>query len=183
MPAEPRVMFATAFESLFSKKIRSQLTPAVTEHLRGLGVDLGRPFQAGYPVETFAAALYAVSDALYPARPRPEALYELGHAFAEGFAETLLGKAAFGLMKLMGPVRSLERAVRTYSTANNYTQVQLTRLGPTAFDFHLNEQHILPQYDMGIITGVLERVGAPGVHVTLQSADAEGFTLHIEWPA
>ena len=78
-------------------------------------------------------------------------------------------------------MRSVERAARTYASTNNYTKVTLNRVGPTSFDFHLNEKHTLPEYDMGVVEGVLEHVGAKTPVVTLSSQDPEGFTLRLEW--
>ncbi len=181
MSTEQRVVFASGFESLFSRDLRAQVTPELDRELKACGVFLDKPFQAAYSIETWAAAVEATAKHLFPGEARPVAYWKLGRSTIEGFAETLIGRASFGFLRLVGPVRSVERAARTYASTNNYTKVTLNRVGPTSFDFHLNEKHTLPEYDMGVVEGVLEHVGAKTPVVTLSSQDPEGFTLRLEW--
>ncbi len=178
-----RVVFSSGFESLFSRDLRAHVTPVIGAELKALGVNLEKPFQAGYPIETWAAAVELLAKHLYPEDGKPAAYWKLGRSTIAGFAETLIGRAAFGFLRLVGPVRSVERAARTYANTNNYTKVALNRVGPTSFDFYLNEKHTLPEYDIGVVEAVLEHVGAKSPRVTLVSQDAEGFTMRLEWTA
>lgn len=181
MAAEQRVVFGSGFESLFSKEIRAKVTPALEQDLQGLGVRLDKPFQAGYPIEIWAAAVAAVARHLYPEDSTPAAYLRLGRSTIVGFCETLAGRALFPLLRLIGPVRALDRAARNYAATNNYTKVTLTRIGPTAFDFYLNEKHTLPEYDMGVLEEALRQLHVADPKVTLRSQDPEGFTMRLEW--
>lgn len=181
MTTETRVVFGSGFESLFSPDFRARVTPALESELRGAGVRLDKPFHPAYPIETWATTLELMARHLYADLEQPEAYRQLGRATIDGFEHTFLGKAAFPMMRLIGVARSVERAARSYASTNNYTKVQLTRLSATSYDFHLNEKHTLPQYDMGVVERMLELLKAKNASVTLQSRDAEGFVMRLAW--
>lgn len=181
MAVDTRVVFSSGFDSLFSKDFRKKVTPALKAELQAFGVNVDKPWLPAYPVETWAAVIASAAKHLYPDDSLPEASRKLGRSTITGFCETLLGQALFPLLRLIGPVRALERAARNYASTNNYTKVVLTRVAPTAFDFHLNEQHTLPQYDIGVIEEALAQLKVASPRVTLRNQDAEGFTMRIEW--
>lgn len=178
---ETRVVFASGFDGLFSKEFRKRVTPALVSELKSLGVNIEKPFNPAYTVETWAAVINACSRHLYPELSLPDASWQLGRDTVDGFAHTLIGKAIFGMMKIIGPARSLERSMRSYASTNNYTKVELNRTGPTSYDFTLNEKHTLPQYDMGALEWMLQMCGAKNVTVTLVKQDPEGFIFHLAW--
>lgn len=181
MAVETRVVFASGFDSLFSKEIRAKLTPAITAELQAAGVRLDKSFQPAYPIEVWTAAVDVLCKRLYPEDSMPEACRKLGRSTIVGFCETLVGRALFPLLRLIGPVRALDRIERNYAATNNYTKVVLTRVGPTCFDFHLNEKHTMPQFDMGVLEEALEQLKVANPRVTLRTQDAEGFTMRLEW--
>lgn len=181
--SETRVVFGSGFDSLFSADLRKRVSPELDAALRTIGVRLDKPFNPGYPVETWAQTLEVVSKHLYADLPRAEAYRQLGRVTIDGFEHTFLGKAAFPLMRLIGVARSVDRAARSYASTNNYTKVQLTQLSPTSYDFHLNETHTPPQYDMGVVERMLELLKAREPTVVLQSQDAEGFVMRLHWHA
>ena len=183
MAEEMRVVFASGFDSLFSKELRSKVTPACTAELQAAGLRLDKPFQPAYPIEVWAAAVAAVSKHVYPEDSAPEACRKLGRSTIVGFCETLVGRALFPLLRLIGPVRALDRAARNYAATNNYTKVVLTRVGPSCFDFYLNEKHTLPAFDIGVLEEALHQLHVKTPSVTLRSQDAEGFTMRLEWTA
>jgi uncharacterized protein (TIGR02265 family) len=179
--SEQRVVFSSGFESLFSRELRALITPSLDAALKQLGVHLDKPFLPAYPIETWTAVVELLARELYPQDSPQSAQWKLGRSTIEGFTHTIIGKAAFGFLRLIGPVRSVERAARSYANTNNYTKVELKRIGDTAFEFKLNEKHTLPEYDMGVVEAVLEHVGAKMPQVTLLAKDAESFTLKVEW--
>ncbi|MFO0601432.1 MAG: DUF2378 family protein [Myxococcaceae bacterium] len=179
-PAQPRVVFGAAFDSLFSKEVRARLTPALRDELKKLNIDLERRFNPGYPVETWAATVGACAKHLFPDARGNESWFELGRLTMRGFGETVLGRAAFGLMKLIGPARTLERSARTYASVSNYTVVTLKRLDQTVYTMHLTELHTPPEYDMGVVDQALELLGVLP-EVKLEATDPTGFTLRVSW--
>ena len=183
MAEETRVVFASGFDSLVSKEIRSKLTPACTAELTAAGLRLDKPFQAAYPIEVWAAAVASLSKHVYPEDSAPEACQKLGRSTIVGFCETLIGRALFPLLRLIGPVRALDRAARNYAATNNYTKVVLTRVGPSCFDFYLNEKHTLPAFDIGVLQEALHQLHVKSPSVRLVSQDSEGFTMRLEWAA
>lgn len=177
----PRVVFSAAFEGLFSKDVRSRIAPEFKPQLLKLGINLDKPFNPAYPVEVWANAVAATSRHLYPTATAEEAQRLIGRDTIAGFGETMVGKAMFAMLRLIGITRTLERSARSYAASSNYTQVTLTKTGPTSYDFQLNEMHTLPQFDMGIVEGMLTYLGAKQLNVTLKSKNVDGFTLHLEW--
>ena len=183
MGGESRVVFNSGFESLFSKEIRAKVTPAMDGELKAAGVRLDKPFLPAYPIDIWAAAVASCAKHVYPEDSAPDAYRKLGRSTIVGFCETLAGRALFPLLRLIGPVRALDRAARNYAATNNYTKVTLTRVGPTSFDFYLNEKHTLPEYDMGVLEEALKQLHVKSPLVTLRSQDTEGFTMRLEWNA
>ena len=183
MAVETRVVFGSGFEALFSKDFRNRVSPQLEKELSALGVRLDRAFNPAYPVEVWASVLSLCARHLYREDSLPEAYRKLGRSTVVGFGETFMGKALFPLQRLIGPVRALDRAARSYASTNNYTKVVLTQMGPTSFDFYLNEKHTLPEYDMGVIEEMLTHLRVPSPRVTLKTQDADGFTMRLEWTA
>lgn len=178
--SEPRVVFSAGFDSLFSKEVRARVTPALEAELLALGVNLKKPFQAGYPVEVWAGTVKACAKHLFPEARGNHGFFELGRLTMRGFRETLIGAAIFGVMRLIGPARTLERSARTYASASNYTKVTLNRLSDNAYEMGLNEAHTPPEYDMGVIDQALELLGVRP-SVKLISANPDGFLMHVSW--
>jgi uncharacterized protein (TIGR02265 family) len=181
MAVETRVVFGSGFEALFSKDFRTKVTPQLEKELSAVGVRLDRPFNPAYSVEVWSSVLSLCAKHLYADDSLPEAYRKLGRSTVVGFGETFMGKALFPLLRLIGPVRALDRAARSYASTNNYTKVVLTQISPTCFDFYLNEKHTLPEYDMGVIEEMLTHLHVPSPRVNLQAQDTEGFTMRLEW--
>ncbi len=183
MAVETRVVFGSGFDALFSKDFRSRVTPQLEQALATRGVRLDRPFNPAYPVEVWASVLSLSAQHLFTQDSVPEAYRKLGRSTVVGFGETFIGKALFPLLRLIGPVRALDRAARSYASTNNYTKVVLTQMTPSCFDFYLNEKHTLPEYDMGVVEEMLTHLHVPSPRVTLKTQDTEGFTMRLEWNA
>ncbi|MBL8910165.1 MAG: DUF2378 family protein [Archangium sp.] len=180
MSSEPRVVFAAGFDSLFSKEVRARVTPALEAELLALGVNLKKPFNPAYPVEAWAGSVKACAKHLFPDAKGNEGFFELGRLTMRGFRETLIGAAIFGVMRLIGPARTLERSARTYASASNYTQVSLKRLSESSYEMGLNEAHTPPEYDMGVIDQAIELLGVKP-SVKLLNASSEGFLMLVSW--
>ena len=183
MAVETRVVFGSGFDALFSKDFRNRVTPQLEQELATQGVRLDRPFNPAYPVEVWASVLSLSAKHLYAHDSLPEAYRKMGRSTVVGFGETFIGKALFPLLRLIGPVRALDRAARSYASTNNYTKVVLTQITPSCFDFYLNEKHTLPEYDMGVVEEMLTHLHVPSPRVTLKTQDTEGFTMRLEWTA
>lgn len=181
MNTPPRVVFGQGFEGLFCPELRARLTPSLVEQLARLGVNIHKPFNPAYTIETWQQTIELLARELYPTQSMGDAQKDLGRITLRGYGETLVGKALFAMLRIIGPVRAIERAARSYASTNNYTQVTLTRTGPNEYDFGINEKHTLPEYDMGVSEAMLEYLGVKDGRVTLVSKDAEGFTMHLSW--
>src|SRR5512141_2849611 len=107
-----RVVFGETFAGLYRKGLKGRLLPSLKEQLRGIGIDVDRPFLAGYPLEVWNRGIALVASSLYPGLSFEEATWQLGEDFIFGFAQTAVGRAVFAFLKLIGPMKSLERMQR-----------------------------------------------------------------------
>jgi uncharacterized protein (TIGR02265 family) len=136
----------------------------------------------GYPRETWARCIALCAEATYPDGPREAAWQRLGERMIDGYQETFIGRAMFGTLKLVGPRRMLARTQRTFRSANNYTEVRLTDVGPTQVDMWINEvDDVLRHFTLGLVLAGMRAAGAAGVQVALLSKDAQGVTFRASW--
>lgn len=178
--SEPRVVFGTSFESLFTPELRAKLTPAFEADLRALGIDVHKGFNPAYPVEQWVKVCEVCLRHAWAGRPPDEAWFELGRGIIRGFQNTLVGAAAFKLLRLIGPARALERSTRVYASSSNYMKIELSKRGTNSYTARMNELHTPPQLDMGIFHESLVALGAKPT-LTVVEKDATGFTLGLDW--
>lgn len=176
MSGEPLV-FAAAFESLL-RVWGEQHRPAAREALKGAGVNVDR-LDPAYPLRTWAAALEVTARGAFPDVPLDDALFRVGRGVVERYAESTVGGALFNVLRVMGPPRALQRLTRNLRTTNNFSDATVTMRGPTDFEVVLNLA-AAPQFERGLLTAGLEKVGAREVKVTLV-AQGEGATFDVSW--
>jgi uncharacterized protein (TIGR02265 family) len=181
MQLEP-TFSTTAIEGL-KRALGDVLTPALQAKLAALGVDYGKPLRAAYRQEVWDQALLAAMAVLFPELEREAACFAMGTRYIEGFSSTLLGKAIVELGRLVGPERTLKRMQHNQRSTNNYSAVELEKLGPTHFRIRTS---ILPEFlpavvihpEMhyaaltgGIYFGVLKLLGVKNPHITYRDVD------------
>jgi uncharacterized protein (TIGR02265 family) len=95
---------------------------------------------------------------------------------------TVKGKAVYALTKVIGPHRTLERMQRNFRSANNYTETELRKVGPTTYELKFN--HVVRTgYFRGLLTEALEKVGVQGLSVRLLASNGQEATFGITWTA
>lgn len=179
-PAQVPVAFTQAFEGLF-RTLGTAPRPELKRQLREAGVDLERPLQSAYPAATFARCIELVAAELSPGAPRERAHWIAGERFLEGFAQTLMGRAMFGLLRVLGPRRTLLRMERNFRTGNNYLRMRTEELGVGRIRLHVEDHVEEPEYLAGILCFGGQEVGARNLAVTIPERAPGRCTLEVSW--
>ncbi len=176
-----RLIFSHTVEGLYTRGLQGRVTPALKEQLRKEGLDLDKPLLPAYPLETWARCVRLTATALHPGEPEELALRKVGERTIEGYLETPMGRAMFGVLKLLGPQRTLGRMQKNFRSANNYTEVRLTEVGPTEADLWLNEPGLMRYFMQGVLLAGIRGAGAPDVEVALRQFDDAAVTYRVSW--
>ncbi len=178
-----RLVFQNTVEGLFARGLAGRVTPTLKEQLRQVGLDLDRPLLPAYPVETWSRCVALTARVLHPGEPEPEALGRVGERMVDGYLETTMGRAMFGVLRLLGPQRTLGRMQKNLRSANNYTEVRLTEVSPREADLWMNEPGPLRYFMKGVLLAGLRGAGTPDVRVELRHFDDASVTYRVSWSA
>lgn len=181
MMKNERLVFDQTVEGLFVRGLGNRVTPALKQQLKQAGLDLDKRLLPAYPVETWERCVGLTAKSLHPEQPESVAFMLLGERLIQGYSETMLGRAIFGVLRLMGPKRRLSRTRQNFRAGNNYQEVRITDLGPTEVDLWLNERGLLRHFKHGIIQGSARSAGELNTKVELRHFDDEGVTFRISW--
>ncbi len=132
MARPQEVVFEQAVEGLLRNALRGKVTPALQERLLRLGVNVEGRLAPAYPRETWEQILIVAREEVFPDEPVEVGMRELGRLVVDGFAATLVGKALRSLVRVIGPMRTLERMTRNLRAAGNYNETRVTPRGPRA---------------------------------------------------
>ncbi|XXF77805.1 DUF2378 family protein [Myxococcaceae bacterium GXIMD 01537] len=127
-PRKEPVVFGHTVEALLVHGMKSRLDAASRRRLKALGVDMDQPLAMAYPVPVWFDMLELCAEVLHPGQPRHESWYRVGRCFGEGFGATQLGKALYGVARVLGPRRMLGRMARNLQTSLNYATATMREL-------------------------------------------------------
>ncbi|XXF78273.1 DUF2378 family protein [Myxococcaceae bacterium GXIMD 01537] len=180
-----RLVFDHTVEGLFVRALAGQVSPALKVQLREVGLDLDRKLLPAYPVETWSQCLSLAARALHPAEPQEVALRKLGERMVEGYRQTVVGRALFGMVRLLGPKRLLGRAQQNFRSGDNYTEVRVTELGPTEADMWMNTPGLMRYFFQGMMQATLRGAGVSDVRlkVDLREFDEQCVIYRVSWGA
>lgn len=174
-----KLIFAQTIEGLL-RALGPKLDSRLAGALREAGVDPAAELKPAYPLSVFQQLIRLVGAAVAPGAPPDAQSFEAGRAFIDGYAQTMVGRAMLGMMRVIGPRRSLERLSRSFRTGNNFSETTLRELGNGEYELWVN-QVTLPGWYRGIITAGLERAGARDVTVDLFTQTDSAGTFRIRW--
>ena len=179
--ATERVVFNSAFEGLFLRALAVDMTPVLMERLKRSGLDVSQRLLPAYPIAVWVAAIELACDAVYPTLTRDDACHRLGRRIIDGYQQTLIGRALFATLRLIGPRRTLDRVAKSFRTSNNFSEARLTEETGRRFALWMNEVETNPHLTAGIIERGLELAGAKEARVVMRSRDAVGCILECSW--
>jgi uncharacterized protein (TIGR02265 family) len=175
---EPRVAFASLFESL--ERILAPVRDAsVDARLRELGIDFNRLLPA-YPVEVWYSGIELAMSRFDPALTFEQKQNHFGVRLVQTYGDTLVGKAMYGMMRLIGPERSILRATRSFRTAVNFLDTSYVTHGPRDFELTLNEV-VFPHRYPGFFETALSVAGAKDVRVELTRLTDTHASYRARW--
>jgi uncharacterized protein (TIGR02265 family) len=175
-----RVVFENTVKAL-CHAVEERLTPEAREELRQAGLDLGRPLLPAYPAEQWARMLGILARTAFPGQAEEEQQRLLGRAVMESWRNTLVGRAAETMARLVGPQRTLARMSHNLRSSDNFCETRLTPSGPHEAELWVSEVLGMPAYYQGIVERVLEAAGAPRHEVQLVSRQGDACTYRVRW--
>src|SRR6185436_3386492 len=164
------VVFDSAFEAL-KKAMGSKLNRVGLEQFRAIGVDYEKKLAPAYPLPIALEAVRIAGKIYAPSDPEPVAMEKLGRRISQTFAETMVGKALFATLRVLGVKSGLSGLQRSLRMNNNYVKTKLTELGPNEVELWVGPI-TFPTYYSGIFAEGLSAVGARDVKVELVRSDA-----------
>src|SRR5690242_8988274 len=106
----------------------------------------------------------------------------MGERMIDGYQESMIGRAMFSTLRLLGPRRMLQRAQKNFRSGNNYTEVRFTDVSPTSMELWFNEvDEVLRHFTVGLVLAGMRVGGAVEPQVELLHSDAKGCTLRASW--
>lgn len=180
MGTTERLWYSQVVEAIFVKGLGPKLTPEVRARVKAHGIDLDK-LLPGYPVEQVLKAARDVLPQVLPGLSDEAAWLELGASSMRGYNETLLGRAAVGVLKLIGVRRALERLHTSMRSGNNFLETRFTPLSATSAELHLSDVSGVPGFYQGLLEEGGRLVGAKNLTVRSAVAVGQGHTFVVEW--
>jgi uncharacterized protein (TIGR02265 family) len=178
--SEQRVLFEHAVDALFNRTLGKRLDNKARERLKAAGLDIEH-IDRPVPVAVWRQCLRIAMEEVYPHLSLDEASLQMGKDLATGYIQTIQGKAAAAMVRLLGPKRSLPRMTMNLRSANNFVETTVRELGPGKYEITINEHHGFPRYIEGGLVTVLPLSGAKNVRVRTVKFDEHGGTYLAEW--
>jgi uncharacterized protein (TIGR02265 family) len=179
--AEDRAVFSQVVEALLTHGLKGQLSPRLRERLRQAGLDVDRPLLPVYPATLWMRCLALIVEETYPGLPPEQGFRRLAEAHVEGYGRTLIGRAVYRIMKLLGPRRMVQRLPQTLADTDNYTEATLEAQGPTAYVLRMNSVMEWPGYAEALLESLLRVAGAESPRVVKTRVEAESTTYLLTW--
>ncbi|WP_224365876.1 DUF2378 family protein [Hyalangium versicolor] len=179
--ADELLVFEQTIEALFVRALGGRLTPECRARLREAGLDVDQKIKPAYSFQSWMKFIRIAAEELFPGEPLPRSTFKLGELYVDGFRQTMLGRAVMGLLRVLGPRRTISRATQNFRAGNNYTETRITELGPTQFDVWMNEVGDVPEFTAGIIQAGVAMSGARELRVESHGYDGHACTYRITW--
>jgi uncharacterized protein (TIGR02265 family) len=179
--AEPEVVFDNTVDAFFRRALGKRMTESCRARLKEAGIDLDRKLEPTYPRVTFYRGVVIAVEELFGGMSRENGLFRAGEAFFSGYAETLIGRAAVAVTRVLGPRRTLARMTQNFRSSNNYMETHLTELSPTHTELWLSQVSGVPTYFQGILTRAFALVEVKGAEIKIQKLDGSACTFELSW--
>jgi uncharacterized protein (TIGR02265 family) len=176
-----RLVYEHTMEGLFVRGLAGRVSPSLKERLRTVGLNLDRRLLPAYPFETWCSCVRLTAELLLADLSQEEAYHHLGERMVDGFRETLMGRAQFNVLQLLGPRRVLHRAQQSFRSGNNYTEVRLKALSPSELEVWVNEPGFTRYVVQGALAAGLRASGAAEPEVRVEGFTSEDVTFHVAW--
>jgi uncharacterized protein (TIGR02265 family) len=177
-----QLIFGSSMEGLLDG-VRNQLTPKCRERiLKECGVDVDAKTQPGCSAKVWARCIQILGEELFPALEPTMAHRELGvrtiEAFVDGHA---LGRAIFGVLRLLGPDRTVGRMTKNLRTGSSFVETRFLQLAPQNYEILINDVSGVPGFYQGMLERGLYHVGAKTTVAAIDKYDGCACTFLVRW--
>ncbi|MDP2269525.1 MAG: DUF2378 family protein [Archangium sp.] len=173
-----KVVFAQSMEGIY--RALTPHTPQERAAFLKAGVKTGDHFDAAYPIQAWLDILDASAASRFAHLPELERYTEVGRVFFLGFGKTLMGSAVLGLLKVIGPRRTLDRLTRNFRSANNFTVGTFESFSANHHKVHINWT-ARPGFYLGLIESGCAHAGAKDLSVTVLETKDLGTFYEVKW--
>ncbi len=174
------LVFNNSIEGLLNS-VRERLTPSMKEQLRGLGLDVDKKLDPGYPADRWAQFVKYLAAALYPGTEEGEALRQIGRRTVDAYTQGLVGSALFTMLRLVGPDRTVGRMTKNLRTGSNYMETRSKQLAPHRYEIWINDVSGAPGFYVGLLESGMEHSGARDCRGKVTVLNGGECTFEIEW--
>ncbi len=175
-----KVIFDHVIRAMFDGTVQ-RLTPEGLERVKRTGIDPTAKLLPAYPATTWAACARALAAELYPGLDELEATRLLARGTVDAFADGLVGRAMFGLLKLIGADRIARRMTQNFRTGANFIDTRLTRIceEPLTNELWFNDVSGLPGFYLGLLQGGMHHSSGNTYRIELVRSDGVEAVYHM----
>ena len=174
-----RLVFPSLVDS-YLKGLGPLFSAQTHQELKAAGLDIDR-LPPAIPSPDMRRLIEIFARNAWPDAERDERLRLLGLHAIRGWQSTFLGSAAAGLMRVMGPHRTLTRLNRAFRTTNNFSEATTELLGEREALIAVNDVEDMPTYWQGVFQAGLEVLKLEGTVVIDRLEPAPGATYRLTW--
>ena len=178
----PRVVFRHTVESFIRDVLqrRELLTPDFVAALATKGVEVARP--RDLPRESWWALLELTAERIMPGRPREQNLELIGREMVRAFADGLVGRGLFMLLKIMGPRRAVLRTAENFRTADNFSSVSVREVSRNHLELAYTPVAGMPELVLGILSESMTLIGIKNPQVVYElTPSSDGAIYSLRW--
>ncbi len=166
---------------VFKRVLAADVTPALTEQLKAVGLDLTQPLAESYPRSVWFSAIEATASALFGAAPEPGSQQrQLGsHVMHALQSRHLLKGPWLTMAKLLGPRRALKQAA-DFGAENSPVNLEVKELNAKALEVTIDEGR-QPEFLAGLLEALVTVLGGKNAAVSIVSATDARAVFTASW--
>ncbi|GMU02508.1 hypothetical protein KH5H1_66280 [Corallococcus caeni] len=175
-----KVVFGHTVEGLLAV-LEGHLEGPLRASLKDVGLDLDAKLAPAYPKHQWHQMLLLGAAALFPHLAPAQAHWQLGQRFVTAYFSTRMGRALQGVLKLLGPARTLERTARNMASGNNYLRVDVERLAPTDYRLKVSEGGVHPEFIGALCHFGTLTTGVKNLTTVVEAHEEASATYRMRW--
>ena len=180
----PRVVFRHTVESFIRDVLqrRALLAPDFVSTLAAQGIDVNKP--RDLPRERWWSLLELTAERIAPGKPRGQNMELIGREMVRAFADGLVGRGLFMVLRIMGPRRAVLRMAENFRTADNFSSVSVREIGPRHLEVAYTPVAGMPELVLGILSESMTLIGVKNPRVVFElTPSSDGAIYSLRWEA
>nr|WP_242589118.1 DUF2378 family protein [Corallococcus macrosporus] len=161
--------------------LEGHLEGPLRERFKAVGLDLDAKLAPAYTKEQWHQLLLLGAAELFPYLSPSQAHWQLGQRFVTAYFSTRLGRALQGVLKMLGPARTLERTARNMASGSNYLRVDVERLAPTDYRLKVSEGGAHPEFIGALCHFGTLTTGVKGLITVVEAREDTSSTYRMRW--